>query len=165
MPGSTNPLGVITFIILCLPTLYGQQNTTALGGEASGIGGTLSYSIGQIAYTTADGATGSINQGVQQPYLQIMVSNQESLGSVSIRLFPNPSSSNTIIALDDFSSYPDLASFRYQLFDVYGTFLWAENIQSTLNQIQTTQLISGMYILKVFYKNQPLKTFRFIKTE
>ena len=49
-------------------TAQAQQATTATGGNASGSGGTVAYSVGQIFYTTNTGTTGSEAQGVQQPY-------------------------------------------------------------------------------------------------
>ena len=164
MPESTSPIGILAFLILFSPSLSGQQSINASGGEAGGIGGTMSFSIGQVAYTAQSGSSGKISQGVQQAYLEIMVSSEEPVSSVSIRLFPNPSSSYTSIALDDFLS-ADLLSFSYQLFDVFGNYITSADIASSLNSIPTAELVSGMYILKVFYKNQPIKTFRFIKTE
>jgi hypothetical protein len=38
------------------------------GGEATGSGGSVSYSVGQVVYTTNTGINGSVAQGVQQPY-------------------------------------------------------------------------------------------------
>jgi len=48
-----------------------QKNTVAAGGDATGVGGTVSYSIGQINYTTVTSAGGSVSQGLQQVYLLI----------------------------------------------------------------------------------------------
>ena len=45
-----------------------QEAVSAAGGNASGSGGTASYTIGQVAYTTNSSASGTITQGVQQPY-------------------------------------------------------------------------------------------------
>ena len=47
-------------------TAQAQQATTATGGNASGSGGTVAYSVGQIVYTTNTGSTGSVAQGMQQ---------------------------------------------------------------------------------------------------
>ncbi len=49
-------------------TIHAQQATTATGGDASGSGGTVASSVGQIVYTTNTGTTGSVVQGVQQPF-------------------------------------------------------------------------------------------------
>ncbi len=165
MLSRTNPLGVIAFIVLCMPTMYAQQSINASGGEADGIGGLMSYSIGQVAYTSISGAAGDISQGVQQAYLEIMVSSEDPGHKIDIRLFPNPSASYTSIDLGDHLSVSDLSAFSYRLYDLYGNHLWAQSIQTSISKVPTAHLASGMYILKVFHLNHPIKTFRFIKTE
>src|SRR5450759_4054107 len=49
-------------------TMHAQSTISATGGNASGTGGNLSYTIGQVAYMTISGITGTVTQGVQQPY-------------------------------------------------------------------------------------------------
>ena len=58
----------VVFLLLGLGGLHAQENTTAAGGEATGSGGTASYSVGQVVYTTVTGTNGSVAQGVQHPY-------------------------------------------------------------------------------------------------
>lgn len=48
-------------------TALAQQAILAAGGEATGAGGTGSFSVGQIDYITATGAGSKASQGVQQP--------------------------------------------------------------------------------------------------
>ena len=45
-----------------------QESVSASGGEASGSGGSVSYSVGQLFYRIHTGTTGSVAEGVQQPY-------------------------------------------------------------------------------------------------
>ena len=45
-----------------------QQTTDCAGGNASGIGGSVSYSIGQIFYQYDSDNAGNISQGVQHAY-------------------------------------------------------------------------------------------------
>jgi hypothetical protein len=47
--------------------LYGQQAVLSGGGEATGIGGTSSCSVGQVAYTYK-GSSPSVSEGVQQAF-------------------------------------------------------------------------------------------------
>jgi len=47
--------------------VHAQEVIDAAGGEATGSGGTVSYSLGQVVYTFNSGAGGRENQGVQQP--------------------------------------------------------------------------------------------------
>lgn len=47
-------------------TLQAQQTTLASGGDALGAGGSVSYSIGQVLFTTDSGTGFTISKGVQQ---------------------------------------------------------------------------------------------------
>jgi hypothetical protein len=58
-------LSTLTF---SLSTIHAQEAIPAGGGNASGSGGSASYSVGQVVYTTNTGTNGSAAQGVQQPY-------------------------------------------------------------------------------------------------
>ncbi len=48
-------------------SLIAQQGNVAAGGVATGTGGSVSYSIGQVDYLSASGSNGYINQGLQHP--------------------------------------------------------------------------------------------------
>ena len=48
--------------------LQAQEIPIASGAVATGIGGSSSYTVGQVVYTTNTGSNGSVAQGVQQPY-------------------------------------------------------------------------------------------------
>ena len=43
-----------------------QDAIPATGGDATGSGGSASYTVGQIGYTTNTGTNGSVAEGVQQ---------------------------------------------------------------------------------------------------
>jgi hypothetical protein len=58
---------ILTLFMIMPLFLYGQQVVLGGGGEATGSGGTVSYSIGQIAYTSK-GAGGTVSEGVQQAF-------------------------------------------------------------------------------------------------
>lgn len=64
------PLLKITFILLSLiPVslqLHSQQSVAASGGDASGSGGSSSYTVGQVFYSNYTGLNGLEAQGVQQ---------------------------------------------------------------------------------------------------
>jgi hypothetical protein len=46
-----------------------QEAISSAGGNGTGSGGSISYTTGQVAYSTFSGTTGSVAQGVQQVYL------------------------------------------------------------------------------------------------
>ncbi|MFH2142264.1 MAG: hypothetical protein ABIJ97_07575, partial [Bacteroidota bacterium] len=90
--------GIIIFITFFLiyifssSTIKAQEAIPTVGGNASGIEGSVSYSIGQVFFTTNSGTVGSVAQGVQQPF-EISVSygiNETEGINLIISTFPNP---------------------------------------------------------------------------
>ncbi len=49
--------------------LIAQTSINGAGGEATGIGGKMSFSIGEVAYTSISTLNFTITQGIQQPYI------------------------------------------------------------------------------------------------
>jgi hypothetical protein len=63
---------ILIMMIFCFPMLlYGQQAVLSGGGEGSGAGGSVSYSIGQVSYVYK-GPGPSVDEGVQQP-IEVMI--------------------------------------------------------------------------------------------
>jgi hypothetical protein len=61
---------LITFLFLCMAvSLSAQQGNVAAGGDATGTGGSISYSIGQTDYLICTSGQGIISLGLQQPSL------------------------------------------------------------------------------------------------
>lgn len=58
--------------ILGLAMIFGpaqaQQSVNTTGGNASGSGGSVSYTVGQVVYTYHSSVSGQMNQGVQQVF-------------------------------------------------------------------------------------------------
>lgn len=67
------PLFFLAFLGLTAYSSFGQKAAITAGGEASGSGGSLSYSIGQPMYTDIANASGDVNQGVQQPEMNVRI--------------------------------------------------------------------------------------------
>lgn len=53
---------------LGLTGLQARTSVNATGSNASESGGSASYSVGRVVYTTISETSGSVAQGVQQPY-------------------------------------------------------------------------------------------------
>ena len=76
----------VTFLLgLGLTGLQAQEAVLASGGDTSGSGGSISYSVGQVVYTTNTGTSGySVAEGVQQPYEISVVTSLDK--SINIKL-------------------------------------------------------------------------------
>ncbi|MGB4204529.1 MAG: T9SS type A sorting domain-containing protein, partial [Bacteroidales bacterium] len=62
---------LLCFLIFSAVAVIGQQGNVAAGGDASGAGGSMSYSIGQIDYLSYSSAQGSISLGLQQTWFLV----------------------------------------------------------------------------------------------
>ena len=154
----------IKFSVLLLGigiTAQAQQATTATGGNASGSGGTVAYSVGQIVYTTHTGATGSVAQGVQQPYeISIVLGVEDHQISLNMQVYPNPTTDYLTLNVGSF----ELAALNFQLYDLSGKLIESKKITSITETIRMENLPRATYFLKVTNNNKEVKTFKIIKT-
>ncbi len=147
----------ILMLGLGLTGLQAQESIVTIGGTASGNGGTVSYSIGQIVYTSHIGTDGYVAQGVQQPLeISIVFGVEDETG---ITAYPNPISDYVILSIDDF----DISNLSYELYDLKGNLLRNEKITSNQTNIVTSNLVSATYFVTIFRGNEKLKTFKIIK--
>jgi len=147
--------------LLCLANLQAQEAIPASGGEASGSGGSSSYTIGQVSYITSSGSNGSVAEGVQQPYEISVVTGIKSAQNITLNLsaYPNPTTNFVILDIDNQTN----AELSYQLIDLTGKNLKNEPISSTKTQIDMSQLLPAVYFLRITNQNQEIKLFRIIK--
>ena len=64
---------LLLFLTLCFPVLlFSQQSVLSAGGDGIGIGGTSSFSLGQVSYSSFNAiGLGTINEGVQQYFAEL----------------------------------------------------------------------------------------------
>ena len=141
--------------------IHASVNTS--GGNASGTGGSVSYSVGQVFNTTAFGTNGSVSEGVQQPFEISVLSGVDITGiDLYYVVYPNPTSGKLTLKLDA-SNTPDIKLMRYQLFDVNGKMLRNDRLKELETSIEMSGLISSTYFLKVTKDNKEVKLFKIIK--
>jgi hypothetical protein len=148
----------IAFVLLCLGGLHAQESPTAAGGDATGTGGTSSYSIGQVVYTTATGTNGSLAPGVQQPYeISITTGLNETYINLELSVYPNPTTNYLTLKVDDFET------LNFQLIDLQGKVIENKKVTTTTSTIEMEALPKAVYFLNVTKGNQLIKTFKVIK--
>ncbi|MFH0894169.1 MAG: T9SS type A sorting domain-containing protein [Bacteroidota bacterium] len=155
----------IFLFVAGLTSLQAQthQSVNASGGDASGSGGSASYSVGQVVFTTPVGANGSVAQGVQQPYeISIVVAMEETQDiNLMATVFPNPA--NEFISLQ--ISGRSTTGLSYQFYDVSARLIESKNIESSITKIDMSGLATATYFLKVLDKQKEIKTFKIIKNK
>ena len=137
-----------------------QQSSNAVGGDATGSGGSVAYSVGQIVYTTHTGSTGSVAQGVQQAYEIFSIGINETELNSSLSLFPNPIADNLTLQISDFNK----EKLSYILFDTHGKLLRNGQVTAQQTQINTSSLLPATYFIKVLnQENKQVQSFKIIK--
>jgi hypothetical protein len=150
---------LVAGLLLAAQLMYSQQSIPATGGDATGSGGTSSYTVGQMVYTTNTGS-GTVIQGVQQSIELFTLSNPElTTVNLSAVIYPNPTSDYVMLKISDTALY----NLSYHLVDINGKAISNGSLTNGDTQINMQQLAVGMYILKVSQNNQELKTFKIVK--
>jgi len=152
----------IAFLLLSLGELQAQEAVLTSGGEATGNGGTVSYSIGQVAYS-AIGTNGSVTQGVQQVYEITTVLGLELTNiTLEVSIYPNPTTDYLQLKIEnDESSH--IEELNYQLFTMEGKLVDSKKIMGSETRIPMEEFRTSTYLLKVANSQTTLKTFRIIK--
>ncbi len=154
-------LSTVLLLGVGLTGLHAQTSGNATGGNTSGSGGSVSYSVGQIVYTTNTETNGSVAQGVQQPYEISIVTELEEAKSINISVtaYPNPVSEYLILDVKDF----EISNLLFQLYDMNGRLLKTIKITSNQTKIVINNLVSAHYFVKVIQNNTLIKEFKIIK--
>ena len=156
------------YLILKIPLLIllgfngiceAQQTVNASGNNAQSATGSVSYSVGQMFDQSLSSASGKVNQGVQQPYEIYTLATNESAMQKKITVYPNPVKDFLIV---DFNS-EKLQNAKYQLFEGTGRIINQGGLRDLKNEINTSTLNSGMYILSISSEGKTMKTFKIIK--
>jgi hypothetical protein len=136
-----------------------HQVLSATGGDASGSGGTVAFSVGQIVYTTSTGTTGSVAQGVEQAYEISSVGIKETALNISLSVFPNPTSDFLTLKVQDYNN----EALSYNLLDEQGKLVLNEQITTQDTQIAMSTLARGSYFINIVQANKKIQTFKIIK--
>jgi hypothetical protein len=147
-------------VFLGVGGLQAQEAVTATGGDATGTGGSSSYSVGQVVYTTNTGTNASVAQGVQQPY-EISASVGIDVIEINLELvaYPNPTNNALTLNIGNYNN----EKLTYQLYDMQGKLLDSKQVVSSSTTMGMQDLPVSTYLLNVLDDNSLIKTFRIIK--
>ncbi len=172
-------LSAVLLLGLGLTGLQAQESINTTGSNISGSGGSASYSIGQVVYTTITGTNGSAAQGVQQVFeisevtglkgtedlekLEVIEKLEDIKKATAIILnctaYPNPTANYLTL---DMGSY-DLSNLSFQLFDINGRLIESKEIEGNKTSIRMGNLVPATYFIRVIQDNKEVKTFKIIK--
>ena len=156
-------LGAVSliFFALSLSTASAQESTNTAGGDASGSGGSVSYSVGQPVYQTHTGTNGSVAEGVQQAFEISVVTAIEEAKTINLLVtaYPNPTTDYLTLEVKNFK----LSGLTFQLYNMNGKLLQNEKITETQTTISMRQLVPATYLVKVMQDVRDVKTFKIVK--
>lgn len=152
---------VLSANYFCLISASGQTAIPATGGTATGSGGTSTYTVGQVIYITIPGTSGSVAQGVQQPWEISTVTAIEKTEGITLEMsvYPNPTGGVLKLTIRDI----DDKNLRYRLFDMNGLLLQDKKIDSEETEISLQDYSSTMYFLRIVNNKQDIKVFKIVK--
>ncbi len=153
------------FLCICLffclmGQIQAQRGTVASGGDDLGSQGFVSFSIGQVDYSTNIGFEGTIiTEGLQQPYVITEIENYTTMG---ITLFPNLTSDFVTLSILNGS----FEGMYYAFYDVQGKLIKKEKIMESQTSISVEDLASAIYLIKIYSdSDKKIKSFKIIKNK
>lgn len=138
-----------------------QESVNASGGNATGSGGTVAYSIGEMFYTSDNSTTGTVDKGVQHAYEIYTVDIKEQANTnIALSVYPNPTVDQltlTVIGVDN-------DKLSYRLYDIQGKLLLNAPINANETHIDMQHFPKATYFINVInQKSEQLKSFKIIK--
>lgn len=138
-----------------------QEAIPTSGGNASGSGGSVSYTIGQVAFTYQESLNGYVSEGVQQSYqISTALGVEEAIGiTLECIVYPNPTTNNVVLKINNHS----IENLNYSIFDINGKNVTNDKITGEETIIHMVDLAGATYFIKVMEADKELKTFKIIK--
>ena len=151
---------LLVFTISCI-IINAQETIAVTGGNATGSGGTVSYTVGQIQYNTYSETNGTVAQGVQQPYeISVVTAIQNTEGIIlECLVYPNPTRGEFKLVVKT----KEFKNLRFQLYDLNGIRIQDKKVESEETEVPMDGLSPSTYFLKVLSGNKGIKTFKIIK--
>ncbi len=153
---------ILYFFTSGITVLYAQSDVVAAGGRATGTGGNVSYSIGQVNYINSKNSNGKITQGVQQPY-EIFVEEGETQKGIQlvVSAYPNPANGFVTLKIEA----GPLENLEYAVYDEQGKEMTRQIIAARETNISLLKKSYAIYIIRVFNNNHKVKSFKIINNK
>jgi hypothetical protein len=141
--------------------VFGQTSMNTSGGETSNTSGSISYSIGQVAFQSTSNSSGSVSQGVQQAYEISVLSLEKNALNLSLVAYPNPTQDVLNLRVGNFSQ----EKLAYKLFDLEGKVISEAFMHSEETTIDMQQLPVATYFVEVHNDAKKVYVFKINKNQ
>lgn len=139
--------------------LNAQSAIVASGGDVSSNAGSVSYSIGQVAYVGVSNTNGSVSQGVQQTYQVTTVGILLADADFSLSVFPNPTTNQITLEVGSYNNQ----LLNYVLVDTEGKLIQANKVLDKQTNIDMNSLPTASYMMEVYEDNKKVQSFKILK--
>ena len=153
-------LSIFIFTMMAsVAVVSAQSSLVGTGGEATGNGGSVSFSVGQIAAQSSGDGTTTISEGVQQPY-EISVSGVDDYPNITLNavVYPNPTQGNLQLTMNNVQLNGEV-----RVYDANGKYLFNKKIEGKTTYFDLSDYAPGTYYLNIFSGKQMLKSFKVVK--
>ncbi len=151
------------FLLTCLfYQLKAQEATVASCGNLIDSGGSVCYSVGQVANLYLSSANGTVSQGVQQPYEIFVVTEIDDTRGIVLdfQICPNPVQDFLKLKIQELNA----ETLIWKIYDSSGKLLNSNVISGTETLIPVSDYTVGTYLFSVTNKNNhQFKTYKIIK--
>ena len=141
--------------------LQAQETVPASGGNATGNNGSMSYTVGQVFYSSASSSNNKVAEGVQQPYeIFRITSSPEIMGLYdAVSVYPNPTTEFVLIEIENLK----VENLRYKLFNAHGQLLTSKMIIGSQTIISMGNYVPSIYFIKIVQNHKEVTSFKIIK--
>lgn len=153
-------LCILALVGFPLSGLFAQQSILVASSNDSSASGSVSWSVGLVAFSAVTGTTGSLLEGVQQPYeIYIVDGIGENEKGPQCALYPNPATEQITLRFLE----SNLKDYTVQLFNMQGTLLKNLKADSREITIPLGDVAPSSLFLVIFENAKPVKNFKIIK--
>lgn len=153
-------IGALNFFLIH-NHLLAQTAFVTVGGDLLSEEGSVSFSVGQIAYKSLSGNDGNVNQGVQHPYeiYVLTAADNIALKDFECNAFPNPTNDLLVLSIKNKEPF----GLSYQLVNSTGCLLDQKDIQDEETTLSMKIYTPAVYFLRLIENENIVRTFKIIK--
>ena len=160
MQNHITPFMTLLGVLFFTPVICAQSGTVTAGGDATGSGGSVSFSVGQMDYISISSTDGTVYQGLQHPYeISEVTSVSHQPLDIAASLHPNPVKDYLYLNVPD-----ELwQGLKITLIDIQGRSIHEEQLVDQSTIIAMQQTMPGTYFLIIQNEKNQIKSFKIIK--
>ncbi len=145
-------------LLLFTYAVIAQNVVVPAGGDAANDDVSISYTVGQVVYSTTVNDHHYIIEGVQQPFeIDVVTSSGADYEEVVCNIYPNPTNAHLTLEVST------LTNCSYVLVNGKGQRLLQGSIKEHPVSLNLKLYPQGTYFVNVLSENQSVKTFQIIK--